>query len=150
MGPKEQIAARLTEAMKAKDSVAVDCLRLIIATIKNREIEKRGELTDAEFLKALSTLAKQRDEAIEMYRKGNRPELAAKEEREREIIASFLPQPLSDAELAALVDETIAAVGATTMKEMGRVMQELTPRIAGRADGKAASALVKRKLGGGS
>lgn len=143
---KARINDDLKGAMKAKDALRVDCLRLILSTVKNREIEKRGELDDAEVLKVLGTLAKQRAESIEMYRQGGRSDLVAKEEAELQIVQAYLPKALSEAELAALVAEAIAESGAASPKDMGKVMKAIGPKVAGRADGKAVSEAVKEKL----
>lgn len=143
---KARINDDLKGAMKAKDALRVDCLRLILSTVKNREIEKRGELDDAEVLKVLGTLAKQRAESIEMYRQGGRSDLVAKEEAELQIVQAYLPKALSEAELAALVAEAIAESGAAGPKDMGKVMKAIGPKVAGRADGKAVSEAVKEKL----
>lgn len=132
--------------MKAKDAARVACLRLIVAAFKNRSIEKRGELDDAECMKVLSTLAKQRAESIEMFKQGGRTDLADKETAELAIIQSYLPAAMSDADIAKLVDETIKEVGATEPKDMGKVMKAIGPKIAGRADGKALSEAVKTRL----
>jgi uncharacterized protein YqeY len=150
MSLKEQVNVQLKEAMKAKDSVRLDCLRSIIATVKNREIEKRGDLDDAEIMKVLQTLGKQRLESIDLFRQGGRMELAAKEEAELVVIRTFLPQALSEAELATIIDEAIAETEAQSPKDMGKVMKAVTPKIAGRADGKAVSDAVKAKLSRGS
>ena len=146
---KDRIVGELTRAMKAKDAPTTSCLRLILAAIKNREIEKRGELDDAECIKVLSSLVKQRNESIEMYRKGGRQDLVEKETAELALIRSFLPEPLSEEELSRLVDEAIAETEASGMKDMGKVMKVLTPKVSGRADGKKVSELVRSKLQGG-
>ena len=146
---KDRIVGELTRAMKAKDAPTTSCLRLILAAIKNREIEKRGELDDAECIKVLSSLVKQHNESIEMYRKGGRQDLAEKETAELALIRSFLPKPLSEEELSRLVDEAIAETEASGMKDMGKVMKVLTPKVSGRADGKKVSELVRSKLQGG-
>jgi len=146
MSLKNDIAARIKEAMKAKDPTVVGCLRLVMAAIKNREIEKRAELSDDECIKVLSTLAKQRNESIEMYRNGGRDELAAKESEELSIMKKFLPEQLSEEKISELVGAVITETGASSMKDMGRVMKELAPKIAGRADGKVVSDAVKSRL----
>lgn len=143
---KARINDDLKGAMKAKDALRVDCLRLILATVKNREIEKRGELDDAEVLKVLGTLAKQRAESIDMYRQGGRTDLVAKEEAELAIVQAYLPQALTEAELSKLVAEAVAESGAAGPKDMGKVMKAIGPRVAGRADGKAVSEAVKARL----
>jgi uncharacterized protein len=146
MSLKDEVSTQLREAMKARDMLRLDCLRMIIAAVKNREIEKRGELTDAEFQKVLVTLAKQRAESIELYKQGGRAELAAKESAELAIVQSFLPAALSDEELASLVDAAVAEANALGPQDMGKVMKAIGPKVAGRADGKRVSDAVKAKL----
>ena len=146
MSLKKDIAEKIKESMKAKDSAKVGCLRFVMAAIKNREIEKREELTDAECIKVLSILAKQRGESIEMYKKGGRDELAAKESDELSIIKSFLPEELSEGEMLKLVEDAVAEIDASSMKDMGKVMKALAPKVAGRADGKVLSDMVKARL----
>jgi len=145
---KNEIHEQMKQAMKAGDALKKDCLRFVSSAIKNKEIEKRGELDDAEVAKVLVTLAKQRNESIEMYKKGNRQDLVSKEEAELAIIQSFLPKPLSDEELAKVVDETIAQVGAVGPADMGKVMKAIGPHTSGRADGKKVSEAVKARLAG--
>jgi len=146
MGFKEKIGEKLKGAMKAKDDRAVSGLRMILAAVENREIEKRGELDEGEFVGVLSTLAKQRNESIEMYRNGGRQDLVDREEAELALIKTFLPEQLSEGELANIVDEAIAKAGAAGPKDMGKVMKIVTPKTRGRADGKLVSELVKSKL----
>ena len=146
MSLKDKFSAQLKEAMKSRDSVRLGCLRMIISAVKNAEIEKRGELDEAETMKVLTKLAKQRSESIEMYRKGGRDELVQKETAELEIVKSFLPEPLSDEELAKLVEDAIAEVEASEPKDMGKVMKAIGPKVTGRADGKKVSDAVKSKL----
>ena len=146
MSLKEEISSQMKEAMKARDQVKVACLRMAMAGIKNREIEIKGEADDAECIKVLTKLAKQRNESIEMYRKGGREELAEKEAGELTIIESFLPEAMGEDELAKLVSETIAEVEAAGPKDLGKVMKAIGPKIAGRADGRAVSESVKVEL----
>ena len=148
MSLKEKLVADMKERMKAKDAPALDCIRMVLAAIKNKELEKRAELADADVMAVLQTLAKQRQESIDMYRQGGRPELAAKEETELRLIQSYLPQQLSDGELAKLVAEAIAETGAAKPADMGRVMKALQPKVAGRADGRRVSEAVKKTLAG--
>jgi len=146
MSLKEEVSAQMKEAMKAKDAVKVSCLRMVLAALKNREIEQKGELTDAECLKVLTKLAKQRGESIEMYKKGGRDELVEKETAELKIIEAFLPEAMGDDELAKLVVETIAEVEAAGPRDMGKVMKAIGPKVAGRADGRKVSEAVKAEL----
>jgi len=145
---KQKINEQTKAAMKSREPLKVDCLRFISSAIKNKEIEKRGELDDVEISKVLATLAKQRGESIELYKKGGRLELVEKEEAELAIIQSFLPKPLSDEELAKAVAETIAEVGAAGPADMGKVMKAIGPKTAGRVDGKKVSEAVKAMLSG--
>jgi hypothetical protein len=117
-----------------------------MALIKNREVEKRGPLTDAEVLQAIVASCKQRQDAIEQYGQGGRQDLADKESAELEILQSYLPKPLTSEELRAMVLEAIGEVQATSVKEMGKVMGVLMPRVTGRADGKMVNTLVREAL----
>lgn len=143
---KEKIIERMKSGMRARDALSTDCMRMVMAAIKNREIEKRGELDDAECIKVLTSLAKQRGESIEMFKQGGRQDLVVKEEAELALIKSFLPEELSEGELAKLVEEAISETQAGSPRDMGRVMKALAPKIQGRADGKVVSELVKQKL----
>ncbi len=143
---KDKIGDELRSAMKARDTGAVAGLRMIIAAMKNREIEKRGELDDDECIKILSTLVKQRNESIDMYRKGGRDDLVSRELAELALIKSFLPEQLSEDELSKMIDDAIAECGAFSPGDMGKVMKIVSPKTRGRADGKVVSELVKKKL----
>ncbi len=149
---RQQFTDALKEAMKEKEPLAVSTVRLIIAKLKEQDIEARGRgkaagITDAEIQQMLQSMVKQRRESITLYEQGGRPELAEKERGEIAIIERFLPKQLSDAELEAAVKETIAALGAQGMKDMGRTMAALRERYAGQMDSAKASQVVKRLLG---
>lgn len=148
MGLVEQLQADLTAAMKARDAETTGTLRMVMAAVKNARVAPghSGEVGDEEALDLLSKEAKKRREAIEAYTNAGRAELAAKEQAELEILQRYLPQPLSDDELRAIVDEAIAATGASGPSDMGKVMGAVTPKTKGRADGKIVSALVKDRL----
>ncbi len=148
MGLKERIMADMKEAMKAKDTVRLSTLRLLLSEIKNKEIDKRGELTDDEILAVIQKAVKQRRESIQQYKDGGREDLAEKEQKELEVLEAYLPQPLSEEELMSLIDEVIKEVGATSMRDMGKVMREIMPKVRGRADGKLVNELVKKRLSG--
>ncbi len=148
MSVKARLQADMQKAAKERNSLALSALRMALAAIKNKEIDARGELADADVFKILATMVKQRREASDLYRKGNRPELADKEEAEIVVIQEYLPKGLSDAELESLARESIAATSAKGPGDAGRVMKDLMPKIAGRADGKAANELVRRLLSG--
>jgi uncharacterized protein YqeY len=134
--------------MKASDTLRVSTLRLIKSAIKNREIDKGAELTDEDILQVLGSLLKQRTESVEMYRKGGREDLAEKEEAEIRIIQSYMPEPLSDDELKALIEETVKETGASSMKDMGRVMKAVMAKVKGRADGRKVNEMVRQILAG--
>ena len=143
---KERLAGDLKEALKSGDRLKTSVLRLLSALIKNREVEKRGALDDQEIIQAVVASCKLRNEAIEQYEKGGRPDLAAKEEAELRLLEAYLPPPLSTDELRQKVDEAVLAASAASLKDMGRVMALLMPEISGRADGKVASQMVRDAL----
>lgn len=143
----EVISNALKEAMKSKDVLTLETVRMAKAALKNKEIEKfQQPLTEAEGLAVLQTLVKQRQESAEQFRKGGREELAQKEEAEIVILRKFLPTPLSDVELEAIVKETISALSATDIKQMGAVIKEVMAKTSGRAEGGRVSAAVKKAL----
>lgn len=142
----QQIEKDFVAAFKAKRTEEVAVLRLLKAAIKNKEVDVRHALSDAEVLEVVAKQVRQRQESIEQFRAAGRTDLADAEERELHILQTYLPQPLTEAELAAVVDETIHAIGATGMKDMGRVMQAILSAHAGRVDGRIASALVRTRL----
>lgn len=148
MSLKEKIENDLKEAMKAKEAAKVSCLRLIKSAIKNKEIDVRGTLDDAQTTAILSTLAKQRKESIEQFKKGGRDDLVKQEEAELALLEVYLPKQMSEKELEEIVIKTIAETGAKEAKEAGKVMKALMPKIQGRADGKVVSFQVLKKLGG--
>jgi len=146
MSLKTDISQAMKEAMKAKDSVRLGTVRMILSAVKNKEIDAGAELDDAALIAVLSTLAKQRREAAEAFRAGGRPELAEKEEAELAVIQDFLPAPLSDAELDALIEAAVTECGASSMRDMGAVMKLVSAKTTGRADGRTVSERVKARL----
>ena len=148
MGLKERIREDMQKAAKERDSLALSALRMAIAAITNKEIEARGELPDEAVLKILGTMVKQRRESIELYLKGNRRDLADKEAGEIAVLEAYLPRGLSAAEVEALAREAIEAAGAKGPGDIGRVMKDLMPKVAGRADGKVVNEAVRRLLTG--
>ncbi|MGZ4983964.1 MAG: GatB/YqeY domain-containing protein [Chthoniobacterales bacterium] len=145
----ERIDSELKDAMRAKDAGKLGVLRMLKSAAKNAAIEKGGAtatLDDAEATQVIRKQVKQRQDSIEQFEKGGRPELAAKEKEELAILTSYLPQAMSAEELAQAVRETIAATGATSRAQMGVVMKELQAKLAGRADGKTLSQEVQRQL----
>jgi len=135
-------------AMKAKDKPRLQVLRLITAALKQKEVDERIELDDAQVLAVLEKMIKQRKDSIEQYQKAGRTELAEQEAFEIGIIQEYLPEQLSEAEITALVDNALAATGASSMKDMGKVMGWLKPKLAGRADMGRVSQLIKQRLAG--
>ena len=142
----ERIEDELTVAMKARDAERRDALRLILNSLRSAEKELQRPLSDEEELQVLQRERKRRLEAIEGYRSGGREDRAAAEERELEVLEEFMPEPLSEDELERIVDDAIAENGATSMRDLGRVMADVMPQVAGRADGSAVSQLVREKL----
>lgn len=151
---RDDINQALKDAMKAKDARAVSTLRLILAAIKDRDIAARGEgnaegIGDAEVMKVLETMVKQRRESIALYAKGGRQDLVEQETAEIGIIQRFLPEQMSEDEIAAAVEGAVAELGAVSLKDMGRTMAYLRERYAGRMDFAKAGALLKARLGAG-
>jgi len=146
MSLKERLKADMKEAMKAKDKVRLSTIRMINSLIKNAEIEKRGELTDEEIVQLLMKYAKQRRESIEMYEKGGRQDLVEKEKAELAIVESYLPEQMSEEEIREIVKKAIEEVGAESVKDMGKVMKVVMPKVKGRADGSLVNKIVKELL----
>jgi uncharacterized protein YqeY len=151
MALPDQIQADLTAAMKARDADTVATLRLVVSAIRTLRVAEghSGEVTDAEAVDLLTREAKRRTEAADAYAAAGRDDLAEKERRELAIIRRYLPEQLGADELARIVDEAVAATGATAPSDLGRVMSAVMPRVRGRADGKQVNALVRDRLTGG-
>ncbi len=147
MSLKDQITQDMKSAMKAGDKDRLKVVRLMLAAIKQVEVDKRVELDDAGVLSVLDKMVKQRRDSVEQFEKGGREDLAAIERAEITVLDDYLPEQLSSDDLAALVDEVIAATGASSMKDMGKVMGQIKAKAAGRADMGAVSAAVKERLG---
>lgn len=146
MSLKAQITEDMKATMKSGDKDRLKVIRLIMAAMKQVEVDNRIELDDGGVLGVLDKMVKQRRDSVEQFVKGGREDLAAIERYEIEVLETYLPEQLSDAELAALVDEVIKATGATGMSDMGKVMGQIKARAAGRADMGAVSASVKGRL----
>ncbi|MBW1742338.1 MAG: GatB/YqeY domain-containing protein [Deltaproteobacteria bacterium] len=146
MSLKETIAQQLAEATKARDAVRMNTLRMLRAAIKNREVELRAELEDGEIVRVIGSQIKQRKESIHQYEEAGRTDLAKKEEDERDILMSFMPEQMSEEEVTRTVLEVIEELDAKEMKDMGRVMKAAMAKFAGSADGKMVNEIVKRKL----
>ena len=145
----DRISADLTAAMRAKDTVRLGTLRMAKAALMNKEVERGRALDDTESLQVMAALIKQRRDSIEQFRAGAREDLARKEEAEVAVLETYLPPPVDADELERLVTESITETGASSPKDMGRVMKAALGKLAGRnVDGKAVSEMVKKRLGG--
>ena|SRR5213592_719590 len=142
----DTMETELKEAMLEHDNERRDALRLLLASLRSAEKELQRPLSDDEELQVLQRERKRRAEAADAFRAGGREEQAAKEERELEVLGEFMPEPLSEEELEEIIDDVIAEVGATSLRQLGRVMADVMPQVAGRADGSTVSQLVREKL----
>jgi uncharacterized protein len=141
-----KLESELEQAMKARDAERRDALRLILASLRSAEKELQRPLHDEEELQVLQRERKRRVEAADAFRAAGREEQADAEEAELDVLEEFMPEPLSEEELEEIVDDAIAETGATSLRDLGRVMADVMPQIAGRADGSAVSQLVREKL----
>ncbi len=144
----DQIQEDLKRSLKAKDGTRVSVLRLLLAAIKNREIEKKGTLSDEEVLAEIVSSAKRRRESIEAFRNGERQDLVDKEEAELAILAEYLPEQMPDEDVRRVALEIVKRVGAGSLADIGKVMKELMPLVQGRADGKTVNRIVRDLLAG--
>jgi uncharacterized protein YqeY len=147
MGLKDRITEDMKAAMRARDAGRLSAIRMLLAAIKQREVDERIELTDADVLAVIDRMVKQRRDSISQFEAGHRADLAAAERAEVDVLSAYLPAQATEDEIDALIAETIAATGAAGAAGMGKVMAVLKPRLAGRADLAAVSARVKAKLG---
>lgn len=146
MAFNEKINAEMVLAAKTKDKIRLSALRMLKSGLHNREIDLKRELGEGEFLQLISSMVKQRKDSIEQFAKGGRADLVEKEEAELRVIEEFLPAQLSESELDASIAEAIREVGAEGVRDMGKVMKVLMPKLTGRADGKAVGEKVKARL----
>jgi len=143
---KEKINSEMVSAAKAKDKIKLSAIRMIKSALHNKEIDLKRELSDEELLQVLSSIVKQRKDSIEQFRKGGRVDLVEKEEKELAVVQFFMPEQLSEEEIETEIEKAIEDVGAVSIKDMGKVMKVVMPRLTGRADGKIVSDKVKAKL----
>jgi uncharacterized protein YqeY len=146
----DRLSADLTAAMKAQDAPRLSCLRMAKAALKNKEIDKKAPLDDSEATKILQGLVKQREDSVEQFRKGNRPDLVAKEQAEIVVLRGYLPEEASEAEIRAAVEKAIAETGAASPKDLGRVMSTALAalRASGKpVDGKKVNEAARERLG---
>jgi uncharacterized protein len=148
MALKDRITEDMKGAMRAGDKERLGTIRLALAAIKQREVDERITLDDGQVLAVLEKMIKQRREAITQFESGKRADLVAKESAEIKVLQEYLPAQLGDAEIDALIAEAVAATGATSMKDMGKVMAAVKPKAQGRTDMGALSARIKQKLSG--
>jgi uncharacterized protein len=141
-----ELEDELREAMREQDGTRRDTLRLILSSLRAAEKELQRPLSDEEELQVLQRERKRRHEAADAFRAAGRDEQADAEEAELEVLEEFMPEPLTDDEIEEIIDDVIAEVGATSMRDLGRVMADVMPQVAGRADGSAVSQLVREKL----
>lgn len=146
MGLQEQLLNDMKQAMKSGDSAVVDTLRILRSELNNARIAKGEELSEEEMIEVLARDAKRRKESIEAFEKGERTDLVAQEKRALEITSAYLPEPLSEDALKAVIEEVVGQTGAESMKDMGKVMGALMPRVKGRADGRLVQEMVKAFL----
>lgn len=146
MDLKTDIKEAVKVAMKSGDAVTLSTLRLLLAALQNEEIRLRRELVPEEIQRTIATLCKQRTEAIDLYRKGRRDDLAQKEEAELGVLKRFLPQPLSEDEVKSLIRASIAEASAQGIQDLGKVMKLVMPKVSGRSDGKRVNELAKALL----
>jgi uncharacterized protein YqeY len=144
---KVSITDAMKEAMRAKDKPRLSTLRLVLAELKKVEVDERIDLPEDRIISILDKMIKQRRDSVKQYTDGDRPELAAAEAAEIEVIQEFMPSALSEVEITAIVDKAIADEDASSMQDMGKVMNAVRPQLAGRADMAVVSQLVKQQLG---
>ena len=145
---KEQIMADMKEAMKARDAARLGAIRLLMAAIKQKEVDEQIVADDTAVNAIIAKLVKQRRDSIDQYMAAQRPDLAEKEQAEIDVLATYLPKQLTAEEIDVMIDEAIAAVGMTGMAAMGKVMGRLKPKLTGRADMGQVSGMIKKKLMG--
>jgi len=146
MNLEEKLVEEMKQAMKTNDKIRLSTIRLIRSSIKNREFELRRKLEDEDIFKVIQGMVRKGEESIEQFQAGGRNDLVEKEKMEVEILKSFLPQPLSQAEMIRIIDETIQETKASSLKDLGKVMKAVMPRLGGKADGKVINQLVKERL----
>ncbi|MDT8387226.1 MAG: GatB/YqeY domain-containing protein [Thiogranum sp.] len=147
MSVKDRLQQDMKDAMRAGDKRRLGVIRLILAAVKQREVDERIELDDEQMLMVLDKMAKQRRESVEQYARAGRDDLVDQENFELEVLKTYLPEQLSDAEVDTMIGEAIQNTGAASMKDMGKVMGELRSKLQGRADMSAVSARIKARLG---
>lgn len=146
MSLEEKILEEMKQAMKANDKIRLSAIRMIRSSLKNKEIELRRKLEDEDIFKVIQGMVRKGEESIEQFQAGGRSDLVEKEKAEIEVLKSFLPQPISQEEILRIIDETIQETQASSMKDLGKVMKAVMPKLGGKADGKVINQLVKERL----
>jgi uncharacterized protein YqeY len=146
MSLEEKILEEMKQAMKANDKIRLSAIRMIRSSLKNKEIELRKKLEDEDIFKVIQGMVRKGEESIEQFQAGGRNDLVEKEKAEIEILKSFLPQPISQGEIIRIIDETIQETQSSSMKDLGKVMKAVMPKLGGKADGKVINQLVKERL----
>ena len=146
MNIRERVSREMIKAAKDKDKAKLSVLRMIKSALHNKEIDLKDQFGEKEILQVLSSMIKQRKDSVEQFRNGGRPELAEKEEGEIEVIQAFMPEQMSEEEIKAEIESAIEEAGATGIRDMGKVMKLLMPRLMGKADGKTVGEAVKTRL----
>jgi uncharacterized protein YqeY len=146
MSLEERLKDEMRSALKSRDKLRLSIIRMALAAVKNKEIEQREKLDDGAIIRVINGLVKNGEESMVHFKQANRRDLIEKQEKELEILRSFLPQQLSQDEILTLVDEAIKETNALDMKDLGKVMKSLMPKTAGRADGKVVHQMVREKL----
>lgn len=146
MNLEEQLMEEMKQAMKTGDKARLSTIRMIRSSLKNKEIELRRRLKDEDVIKVIQGMVRKGEESLEQFRTGGRKDLVEKEQAEIEILKSFLPQPLSQEEMIKIIDETIRETQASSLKDLGKVMKAVMPKLEGKADGKVINQLVKERL----
>lgn len=136
----------MKDAMKSNDKLRLSAIRMMRSAVKNKEIEVRRALSDEDVIRVIQGMVRKGDESLEQFEKGGRADLVEKEKREIEVLKSFLPQALSQEEILKIIDESIQETQASSMKDLGKVMKSIMPKLEGKADGKLINQLVKEKL----
>ena len=146
MSLEEKLVDEMKQAMKSNDKLRLSTIRMMRSAIKNKEIEQRKKLDDEGIFKVIQGMVRKSEESIEQFKAGGRMDLVEKEQKEVEIMKSFLPQPLSREEILRIIDQSIEETQASSLKDLGKVMKSVMPRLEGKADGKLINQLVKEKL----
>jgi len=146
MSLEERLVEEMKQALKSNDKLRLSTIRMIRSVLKNKEIELRKKLKDEEVVKVIQVIVRKGEESVEQFQIGGRMDLVEKEKKEIEILKSFLPQPLSQEEILKIIDQSIQETQASSLKDIGKVMKSVMPKIGGKADGKLINQLVKERL----